>query len=260
MNRSQLMLLPFVYTYLTRLKNVRGLLDYVVRDVAIPLIPAVTLFGANGRAALLLWAGFVALYEVGYVLNDRASNSGEPDGDRLHGDLPSMFFSIVLRAAVFGGVALWSFGSLGREVALTYTGLSLGIVGLLLIHTLLLSRTAVVRTFSFATLALSKYGPPLIPLIGWEHAAGLMAAVFLMYGFPRTVHYVVRKISPAWPADQIRRFQVESHGLGLFPGLVLVFPDLLTVSGHGWTAPALLWALYAVAWIAALVSYGVRHR
>jgi hypothetical protein len=170
-----------------------------------------------------------------------------------------VLLSVAVRIVVFCGATLWTYSSLGSEVAATYALLSVGVVGLLLIHSLLLSHTAVVRSFSFATLAISKYGPPLVPLIGWERAAGLLAAIFLMYGFPRTVHYVLRKSSPPWPQDQIRRFQVDSYGIGLFPSLVIVFPDLLRVPAHGWTAPGLLWVLYATAWMAAIVSRKARR-
>jgi hypothetical protein len=114
------------------------------------------------------------------------------------------------------------------------------------------------RTFSFASLAISKYAPPIVPLLDWDHSVALLSSVFLMYGFPRTIHYVIRKMSPGWTSDRIRHFQDCSHGLGLFPGLLIVAPDLVALPQGDWSISALVWVLYAGAWGAVLIARRLR--
>ncbi len=248
MKRSSFLVVPFFYTYLTRLTNVRGLLDYIVRDVSIPVVPVIVLGGADPVSVAVLLAGFLALYEVGYILNDRSPSAAEAGGDRLKGEAPPFVLSIVVRVVLFLGVVWWGGSSVGWPIAKVYAAVSGGVLAVLLVHTLLLTRSVIARMFSFATLALSKYTPPIVPVLGWDQSATLLAAVFLMYGFPRTIYYVIRKMCPGWTSDRIRSFQEYSHGLGLFPGLIVVAPDLFALPERGWTMPALVWLLYAGAW------------
>jgi hypothetical protein len=248
------LILPFAYTVVTRLRSVRGVLDHLTRDVAIPLIPAIALFGQNGLLAVVLWLGFAALYEVGYLMNDEAPSAGESGGDRLGGADVPWGLAVALRLVVWASAVWWTISASSWWIGITYVVVSALVVGTLLVHTFLASNTPTVRFFSFALLALFKYAPFLVPLIGWEHAMPYLGSIFLMYGFPRSVHYVMRKMLPPEKADEVDRFQLFSHGLGLIPASVIVAPDLLAFPDHGWTAPALLWILYTSAWVAALIS------
>lgn len=259
MKRSSLSVIPFFYTYRTRLTNVRALLDYLVRDVAIPVAPVIAVAGADPVSVAILLAGFLALYEVGYILNDRSTTATEDGGDRLRGEDPPLVLSIIVRVGSFLGVVWWSVSTLGWQVAEVYAGVSGGVIALLLVHTFLFSHSVTARTFSFASLAVSKYAPPIVPFLGWDHSVVLLSSVFLMYGFPRTMHYVIRKMCPGWTIDRVRFFQDHSHGLGLFPGLLIVAPDLIALPRLGWTMPTLVWVLYATAWGAVLVARRVRR-
>lgn len=248
------LILPFAYTVVTRLRSVRGVLNHLTRDVAIPLIPAIALFGQNGLLAVVLWLGFAALYEVGYLMNDETPSAGEGGGDPSADDAVPWGLAVMVRLVVWASAVWWTISASGWWVGMTYVVVSALVVGTLLVHTFLASNTPTVRFFSFALLALFKYAPFLVPLIGWEHAMPYLGSIFLMYGFPRSVHYVMGKMLPPEKADEVDRFQVLSHGLGLIPASVIVAPDLLALLDHGWTVPALLWILYASAWIAALIS------
>lgn len=253
------LILPFAYTVATRLGGVRGVLNHLTRDVAIPLIPAIALFGQNGLLAVVLWLGFAALYEVGYLMNDEAPSASESGGDRLRGEAVPWGLAVTVRLVVWASAVWWTISASGWWVGMTYVVVSALVVGTLLVHTFLASNTPTVRFFSFALLALFKYAPFLVPLIGWEHAMPYLGSIFLMYGFPRSVHYVMRKMLPPEKTDEVDRFQVLSHGLGLIPASVIVAPDLLALPVQGWTAPALLWVLYLSAWVAALISRRERN-
>jgi hypothetical protein len=255
MIRRHWLILPFAYTVVTRLRSVGGVLDHLTRDVAIPLIPAVALFGQNGSLAVVLWLGFASLYEVGYLLNDEPPSAvGEDGRDRLDGEAVPWGLAVGLRLVVWASAVWWAISASGWWVGMTYVVVSALVVGTLLVHAFLASHTPTVRFFSFALLSLFKYAPFLVPLIGWEHAMPYLGSIFLMYGFPRSVHYVMRKMLPSERSAEVDRFELLSHGLGLFPASVIVAPDLLAWPDQGWTAPALLWALYLSAWVAALVS------
>lgn len=258
MNRQRWLIVPLAYTVLTRLRNRGAILDHLTRDVVIPLVPVIGVFGQDGVTALLLWLGFAALYEVGYLVNDEAPTSSEDGGDRLGGDSVSWGPAVMLRLLVWVAVAWWTISSAGWWVGMTYVVVSTLAVGLLLLHTFLSTHTPTIRFFSFSLLALFKYAPFLVPLIGWESAVPYLGSIFLMYGFPRSVHYALRKMSLTGSADEIRRFQLLSHGLGLIPAFVVVVPDLFLIHQRGWTAPALLWVLYVCAWVAALVARTTR--
>lgn len=258
MNRRRWLMVPLAYTVLTRLGNIRGVLDHLTRDVAIPLIPAIALFGEDGPSALVLWLGFASLYEVGYLMNDEAPTASEEGGNRLGGDQVPWGTAVTLRLVVWTLAVMWTISTSGWWVGMTYVVVSALVVGTLLLHTFLSEHTPTIRFFSFALLALFKYAPFLVPLIGWEHAVPYLGSIFLMYGFPRSVHYVMRKLSVGRTTDEVRRFQGMSHGLGLIPALVIVSPDLLALADRGWTAPALLWVLYTSAWAAALIARRTR--
>lgn len=259
MTRDRWLLLPLAYTTLTRLTNIRGVLDHLTRDVAIPLITAIVVFGVDGRVALLLWLGFAVLYEVGYLVNDSAATAMELGGDRLAGMRVPLVPAVLLRLVVFAAIVTLVVTTEGWWVGATYLVVSLGVFAVLVLHTLVFTRSPAIRLFSFAVLSLTKYAPFLVPLIGWIHALPFIGSIFLMYGIPRTVHYVVRKVAVTPSPDEVRRFQLMAHGLGLLPGFIVVAPDLVALPGAGWTAPALLWVLYSVAWAAALISRSWRH-
>lgn len=249
---------PLIYTYHTRLKTYRGLLDFAVRDVLIVIAVASAAFDTSWLLMLVAYVGHLALYECGYLINDSSESAKEPGGGRLKETVEQRRFWM-LRLAVLGVAAAMLWLGAGAAVMAQYVGWSFAVLGLLLVHTRL-SDYEYWRIFSFAWLALFKYAPVVVPLIGWSNAQPVLIAVFLCYGMPRVLIYTLRKFG-----SQSVQATIESRG-STFQVLTL-----LLLAPFLWQTPAgevthlgavlqLTWSFYATVWVASNLARWVRRR
>jgi len=250
--------IPLIYTYLTRLGSYRGLLDFVIRDVLIIIIVTSTVFGVPWLLVLVAYIGHLALYECGYLLNDSSGSAKEPGGARLEGAVEQKKFW-VLRLMVLGAAAAVLWLGIDAAVAAQYILLSFAVLGLLIVHTQF-ADYGYWRIFSFAALALYKYAPAVVPLIGWENAQQILIAVFFCYGMPRVLVYTLRKFG-----NQSVQSTIESaHNSFQFLTLILIIPLIWQSQASDETESVtvlqLTWALYATVWVASTLGRWVRRR
>lgn len=159
------------------------------------------LFYSIGMKALwfpvLHWL-FLGFYELGYLVNDRATTATERSGRpvvTLAGWY--LFAAATIRlSALYLAVALW-----GRWVdspaALDFAIASVAVVTLLLFHTYIGARQSIVaslRVVSFAGLAFGKYAPAALALAPLPIVTHGLVWIFLLYGAGRVLDYTLSKV------------------------------------------------------------------
>lgn len=254
---------PLLYTYFTRLRGVRGLLVYAAYEM-VPCALAVSVVGAAAAAsAICLFIGFVAIYEIGYLFNDARVQPAEVDGRRLSNPTyratPGMFVgSRMIVAAVMAAIA-----------HTLYPSTDIGSYALLLTATsaiLILHSTAIVvergfrRIGTFAALAFGKYAVYLLPVLGYRNSLLPLLSIFALYGFPRTVMYTIRKYGRESANGAVADCQVQVQILCLiFTGPAIL--PLLGVSKTPAESVALvLWLAYAGIVVVTGVGRRLRRR
>jgi uncharacterized membrane protein len=81
------------------------------------------------------------------------------------------------------------------------------------------------RMVTFSALALYKYAPILIPVLGVGQGSFALVAIFLFYGFPRVLAYVLRKFGEEWTIS------VPNSQLTIQLGMMAVFAPLVLIAG-----------------------------
>lgn len=235
--------LPFAYTYLSRLKNYRGLVGYITREW-IPLIVTLQIFySAKWWLSSIMFMGFLSVYECGYLVNDLARTAEERGGNRVDrlqiNVVPFWFSHMFVFAAVVGILFLLR----GRLFAMSFAGLGMLVLGILLFHSSRWTRSVpFLRIFTFAVLAVYKFAPVVIPQVPFADGQSLLMAVFLCYGFARVIVYGLRKFGDSGSQTTVERF------FGLFECIALMtFGPILFASR--WESPraqavTLIWGLY----------------
>jgi hypothetical protein len=219
---------PLGYTYKTRLRNYRGALGFIAREV-LPL--AITLMLAYHLVwwlVLVLFLGYMSFYECGYLWNDLADSSTESGGDRLAGVTLRFSEFVFVRILVLGLSSYVLFRVNGWNHAAIYFAANISLVFFLILHTSRGIRDVrFLRLLTFTALAFYKYLPVLLPMLPWSEARALMMAIFLCYGLGRVIVYALRKYG-----DVDARAHCEPSSLLLQSGFLLLFaPLFLGVNG-----------------------------
>lgn len=185
---------PLLYTYETRMNNYRGLLGYLLLDL-IPLLLVAGITSLQDVAnILLLYILWLTLYEIGYLFNDLKDHSEAGELDRT-GPVSGNWYvpaipRLLLAAVIVPGVVL----RLGWEKAGLALVLNIFVLFLLFCHSSdFVRRHFPGRLISFSALALFKYSPALIPVIGVLDGASAILMIFLFYGMARVLNYTLRK-------------------------------------------------------------------
>jgi hypothetical protein len=237
--------LPFGYTYLSRLKNYRALVGYLTREW-IPLIVTLQVaYSAEWWVSIVMFLGFLSLYECGYLVNDIADSSNELGGNRIKGLRINglLFWLSHLFVFVFAAGLLWLIR--GQRFAANFAGLGVLVCGVLMLHTSLSTRRfRFLRISTFTVLAVYKFAPIVLPQVSFAGGQSLLMAVFLCYGFPRVIVYGLRKFGDA----EARRTVEEFFRWFEFAGLVCFGPILATARLETREAMAvtLIFALYCI--------------
>lgn len=188
---------PLAYLYRTRIGSPASAVSFVWLEMA-PLAAAVALRDIAAAAVFVVaHLGLLALYEIGYRVNDRASTATEHGGVRTlrsAGDAAWILPRMATFAAVAVAVALAGFR--GPEAAWGFFGAGLAVLVLLLVHTAVgerLGEGRPARWIAFGWLAAGKYLPALLAVLPPGEAVVLAALGFAAYGAGRLVQYAVRK-------------------------------------------------------------------
>jgi hypothetical protein len=218
--------LPFIYTYSTRIKTYRGLLAYLALEV-LPLVLAAGVTSTrNVINILLLYILWLDLYEIGYLVNDLKDKTAVGELDRIKsasGNWYTAAFPRLLLALGLVPVVVFRLGLHSTIISL--------VVNVLLLLTLVIHSSEFVRLHfpgrmvTFSALALYKYAPILIPVLGVGQGASALVAIFLFYGFPRILAYVLRKFGEEWTIS------VPNFQLSIQLGMLAVFSPLVLIAG-----------------------------
>lgn len=249
---------PLLYTYRTRLGSYRGLVDFAVRDVLIVTFVASMVFGAQWWLILVAYLGHLALYECGYLINDRSGSAKEHGGSRLKDEIqPRRFWLLRLIVLAVSTGVLWH--GAGAVAAVEYLVLTIAVLLLLIAHTQL-AASGFLRVFSFTALALYKYAPPVLPLVAASASVELLTAVFVCYGMPRVFVYALRKFGSSTVQSTVE----GAHGTFQIATLLLIAPlvwlSAASYSAVSFSALQVTWMLYGSVWVAATLVRSVRRR
>lgn len=186
---------PLGYLYRTRIGSPASAVSFAWLEVA-PLGAALALHEAAAAAIFVVaHLGLLALYEIGYRRNDRATTSAEPGGARRASGAGEGGW-LAVRLVAFAAVAAAIVALRGPAAGAAFAAAGAGVLALLAAHTAIgerLPRGAPMRWASFAWLAATKYLPALLAVRPADDALALSAVVFAAYGAGRVVEYAIRK-------------------------------------------------------------------
>lgn len=240
--------LPLLYTYETRLRGWRGAAGFLLLDLLPALVIARLLVGSAATAAVgCLFFGFLAIYEVGYIANDRLDAGTGGDGDRLGGEhVPPALALVWPRLAVTLGFAALARAVFAPVSLFRFLVLGFGVLLLLLLHSSgAVRRSGYLRLGTFAGLAFWKNVVLLAPVLSWPAAAGCGALIFLYYGFPRSLAYALRKFGA--PGTHAAAGGAQTVVMAAWMGALAPLAAAFAVSIRGrWLEVVLvLWVLFS---------------
>jgi hypothetical protein len=225
-------MLPLGYLWHSRIRGMRAAVGYICHDF-IPV--ALTLWMLHRKDIFyicLAYAGFISLYEIGYLINDLAPSSTESGGERFSAGAPSFLWFVAFRL-LFAIACAWCLARhINWLVACEYLLVSLIVLLLLLLHTHLgLCRPKWLRIASFCALATYRYATWTLPFTDMPVLSLILIGSFLIYGLPRVVEYSARKLQNADTRDAGRTEQgVQLFMLGLtFPLVALLQSNVLWI-------------------------------
>ena len=174
---------------------------------------------------LLLYILWLDLYEIGYLVNDLKDKTAAGELDRIKSASGNWYTAALPRLLLASGLVPVVVIRLGWHSTIVSL-----LANMLLLLTLLIHSSEFVRLHfpgrmvTFSALALYKYAPILIPVLGVGQGAFALVAIFLFYGFPRVLAYVLRKFGgdaghiraelpaehPAWHAGRVCSFGLDN--------------------------------------------------
>lgn len=207
--RPALALIPFGYLAVTRLKSVREIVFLVatswlpavwliIRLAGMPPLPAIATF-------LLGYLAFIALYEIGYLINDLWDARRSDDGrtrfeERARWPYILAFVAIRLALWVLIGIQtgwislpIWLLGHAVLAIALAQHNLS---------------RSTALRLASFLELATLRFLLPIVAAIPRTALWPVMLIALILYAYPRFLAYMDSKGVLQLPERREGRFGV----------------------------------------------------
>jgi len=253
----QLIDFPFAYTYLTRLKNYRAVCTVAMYEWTPLAIVLKLIYDVDVGFIALMLAGWLALYECGYVINDQSDSSREMGGDRLQGFRINTRRFWISHALVF----TTSLGTIwilyGEKTTAVFASVCAIVFCVFLFHTSQwVRRVRFLRIATFSTLAMYKFAPLILPSVPVFDSQLILMATFLCYGFPRVVVYALRKFG-----HSDNSVAAERSGPLLGWASTIAFGPLLLAQRWDTSyarAVALIWLCYGITATSFLISRQVR--
>lgn len=202
-------LVPFGYAVVTRLNTPRDFL-YLVATQWIPGIWLVHRLGEVdlAEAALLYAAGylaFIALYEIGYLVNDTWDARRQPDGRHRfsHGIGPGYAVVFVaIRVVIWAGVS-FAWGQLGNP---DWLALSAALAASFVLHNLIVQNY--LRIASFTQLTFLRFSIPILFGLDASHFLTVNLICVLFYFNFRFLAYLDAKNFLNMPERKYKHFGV----------------------------------------------------
>lgn len=251
---------PFFYTYQTRIKNYRGLLGYLALEVA-PLVLVAGIYSErNIINVIILYLFYLNIYEIGYLFNDFKDRATSGELNRIGSNTGTWWrpavFRLLLALALIPAVA----ARLGWRVADMALGLNVLLLFLLFLHSSSFARRHFPgRILTFSALSIYKYATVLIPVLGFADASFVLLTIFLFYGLPRIMVYMLRKFGQ--DSDALLRNAQLKIQLGMsiiFLPVVFMFSEKMNRVIALQTRA--LWAYFGVIAVASLLAWFVRQK
>jgi uncharacterized membrane protein len=245
--------LPFIYTYSTRIKTYRGLLAYLALEV-LPLVLAAGVTSAHNIInVLLLYISWLDLYEIGYLFNDLKDKTAVGELDRVESASGNWYTAAFLRLLLALGLVPVVAIRLGWHSSIISLVANMLLLLILLLHSSEFVRLHFPgRMVTFSALALYKYAPILVPVLGVGKGASALVAIFLFYGLARILAYVLRKFG----GEKTR--SVANPQLSIQLGMLAVFSPLALIAAR--THNGIMRGEVPTLWLyfsaVALISYG----
>jgi hypothetical protein len=204
-----LSLLPFCYFARTRIEGLRDL-AYLVATSWIPGIWLLIRLGGLGPVEALTVFGigylaFIAVYEIGYLVNDGWDAKKTPDGRNR---LPFALNAAFVGAFVLIRVAAWI--AVGAATGWLESGAWLGCFATLAVvfaaHNLISS--AALRAASFYQLATLRFVAPVIAALPREDILPAVTAALLFYTYFRFLSYLESKALLDMPDRREAHFSI----------------------------------------------------
>ena len=201
---------PFYYTYVTRIRSIRGAMSYVWME-AIPLVLAIATFNIAASAWFVLfhWS-FIGLYEIGYIFNDSARTAVEATSVNrkavISANRSELLRVVVVKIAIFIFICVINWWEFGWRPAACYCVGGLCVLVVLLAHTRVggtIRAGDPARWVLFGWLACFKYAPALLACVAGSEAILLCLAFFSIYGVGRVIEYAIRKHRGAMPPSML---------------------------------------------------------
>ena len=195
--------------------------------------------------SIAMLAGNFAVYECGYLVNDLADSTSDPNGDHLEGrriDLPLFLGSHLL---LFGIVTAGLFVVKGERFAVTYSSLAIGVLLVFLWHTSRKPRRVrFLRIFTFAALSLYKFVPAVIPWLSLGESETVLVALFFCWGLWRVVSYSLIKFGDKRLTSQGQDF--DPYRIFHLLSLLLCAPLFIVIraTGPSGRAALVIWLTY----------------
>lgn len=189
--------IPGTYLYATRYFGVVPVVGFVWLEMLPSVAFLYSLIGTGALLFPLLHYVFLGVYEIGYLVNDRADTAKERTSrltPEIGGGHLVCFF--VARISIFAATAIGIAYFTRPEHALGFVVGSGVVLLLLIVHTGVGELTFPLSKFRYATfalLALLKYGPAALALVTVDEVSMLLFALFVCYGGGRVIAYVVGK-------------------------------------------------------------------
>lgn len=249
-------LVPFLYFAVTRLPRARDLI-YLIATSWVPAIWLLWRLTNRGIGQSLLqfaagYLAFIAIYEIGYLINDGWDAKRSDDSRRRLGFKIDPLFVIL-----FAGIRLGIWASIGVWLAWIYS--LAWLTGFLILAIAIaqhnLAQSKGLRLASFYELAMLRFMLPIIAALPQSALPATILVASLLYAFPRFLGYMDSKNILTLP-------QRREPGFGF--QLTLSLSPLLLYLSYLLRAAVLaeLTAYYLIIlgiWWAAALSH-VRHR
>ena len=192
--KKAVLLLPFSYFLLTRLKNLRNLIFHSyfewIPAIGILFFLEETELVSSFKEFILGYLAFISIYEIGYLTNDQLSEKREENPRRRMDDNLSKAFLIVLilvRVGIFLGITLY----FGLQSSLIWWLYYVLLILSFFLHNVITNNDY--RLVTFFNLSVFRFFAPIFIFLSIENLRLIFPVILICYSFFRTLIYMDNK-------------------------------------------------------------------